>query len=77
MAKRKADQVYAKVVVRLKELRKSQGISHEKLAAMAGVTRSAISFTESGKTNPTFYLCLKIAEALGVSLGDLIKEVEE
>ncbi len=71
-----SEQVFIKVIRQLKEIRLAKGISHQTLAKEIGVTRPAISFIESGKRKPSLLLCLKIAEALGVSLGDLIKKYE-
>lgn len=72
-----SEALLSKVINQLKEIRLAQGLSHEKLAEKAGVTRPAISYLESRKRVPSILLCLKIAEALGVSLGELIVEAEK
>jgi len=56
--------------------RKRLGLSHEKLAELSGLHRTAISHIENRKRNPTLISCLKISYALGISLGDVIKEAE-
>lgn len=75
------DQSSEKMVGRLVdlfiELRKSQGLSHEKLALKTGMTRPAISLIESKKRIPTILTCFRIAQALGVSLGALVKKAEK
>lgn len=69
-------QVHRKALKLLMEERKRQGISHEKLAAKAGINRSTISLLENGRRNPTLLLCLKLAEALEVTLSDILKSSE-
>ncbi|MGB9153267.1 MAG: helix-turn-helix transcriptional regulator [Alphaproteobacteria bacterium] len=57
-------------------LRLEKGLSHNKLATLAGVTRPAISLIENGKRIPTLIVCLKIAHALDISLGRTIAKYE-
>ncbi|HEX2859395.1 MAG TPA: helix-turn-helix transcriptional regulator [Alphaproteobacteria bacterium] len=61
------------VIERLRAERKKQGLSYEKLAVKAGLHRTAISFIERGINHPSLLNCLKLAEALGVSLRDLMR----
>lgn len=65
-----------KVVKRLSEERKRQGLSYERLAEKAGVHRTTISLIERGKQNPTLSLCKKLADSLGLKLSDIIKKCE-
>jgi transcriptional regulator with XRE-family HTH domain len=58
------------------ERRKARGLSHEKLAALAGMHRTGISHIENRKRNPTLIVCLKLARALDCPLSDLIKMAE-
>lgn len=52
---------------RLKEARKEAGLTLEKLAAEAGVSKQSIALIESGKTKgPRSYTLFKIADTLGV-----------
>lgn len=55
---------------RVKELRKHQNITQEKLAELAGVDWRSISHIECGDTFPTQNL-LKVAKALKVTLPEL------
>lgn len=55
------------IIDRLKEKRIEQGISHERLASLTGLSRAAISMIESGARHPTLLSCIRIAEALGES----------
>lgn len=57
---------------KVKELRKSRGLLQQQLADRAGVSMQTISNLENGRHVPDTSTLLKIAEALDVSLGDLI-----
>ena len=74
MREAQAEKTLKFVINELKKQRLAKGLSHERLAHLVGVTRPAISYIESGKCKPAFLLCLKIATALDISLGDLINE---
>lgn len=75
--KDKASQEIAyKLLDKLTELRKKQGLSHEKLAAMTGLSRPAISYIESKKRMPTILTCLKLCRALDVKLEDILKNLK-
>lgn len=50
------------------------GLSQEELAGRAGLDRTYISGVERGVRNPTIRTAKKIADALGVSLGDLLRD---
>ncbi|MCD6337044.1 MAG: helix-turn-helix transcriptional regulator [Candidatus Marinimicrobia bacterium] len=54
-------------------LRKQKGFSQEKLARLADVANNTIIKMESGENkNPTLETLRKVAEALGVSVDELI-----
>ena len=72
MHKSKEKEIIGELVKHLKMLRVQAGLSHNKLALKAGVTRPAISQIESGKRTPTLVVCLKLARALDQQLGELI-----
>lgn len=71
-----ADLLLQNVITLLKELRKEKGLSHEKLAKQSQVTRAAISHIENGNRKPSLLVCLRIADALGVSLAQVLVEAE-
>ncbi len=75
MRGKNAEKIVFKLLGEFERIRKENGLSHEKLAKLAGVNRSTISLLESKKRIPTILTCLKIAEALEVSLSDLLKTV--
>ena len=59
----------------IKTFRKQRGLSQEQLARKAGVTYSTLIKLESGSNkNPTVKTLQQIAQALGVTLDDLMKE---
>lgn len=57
---------------RIRELRIQKGLSQQKLCDEADVPLSQIGRIELGKNNPTISTLFVIAEALGVSLKDLV-----
>jgi transcriptional regulator with XRE-family HTH domain len=56
---------------RIREIRKRQRLSQERLAERAGISAQYVSNIERGKENPTLDLLLRLSEALRVSLGQL------
>jgi transcriptional regulator with XRE-family HTH domain len=58
----------------LRRLRRRQGLSIERLAASSGVSRSAISDIERGRTAPTINLVDRLARALRVDFSALVGE---
>lgn len=64
---------------RLKELRKSQGLSQAKLAKRTGISNQAISFYERGKRHPKIETWQKLADYFNVSVpyaqGDIDTEL--
>lgn len=64
---------------RIREIRKRQALSQEKLAERAGISAQYVSNIERGVENPTLDLLLRLGEALKVSLGEMceFESVEE
>lgn len=58
---------------RLKTLRKEKGLSQEELALKSGLNRPYISGIEQGKRNVSLEVMEKLAEALGVEIGELVR----
>jgi transcriptional regulator with XRE-family HTH domain len=59
----------------VKKYRKKLGISQDKLSKLSNVTYNTIIKIESGATyNPRVGTLKQIADALGVSIDDLMKE---
>ena len=62
---------------RLRALRKGEHLSLEQLAEKSGVALATLSRIENGKGSGTFRTHQKIAQALGLSLPDLYKDLEK
>ncbi len=58
----------------IKRIRLENGLSQEVLADLAGLHRTYIGAVERGERNITLLNANKIAEALGVTLSDCLKE---
>jgi len=56
--------------------RKAQGLSQEKLAERTGLHRTYIGGIERGLRNVSFLNLLKLAQALDVSLSELVQGIE-
>lgn len=56
---------------KIRILREQIGITQKQLAQAIGVDASAVSFWESGKTQPTVANLVRIAEVLKCKPGDL------
>jgi transcriptional regulator with XRE-family HTH domain len=61
------------VCERVRELRKAKGWTLEQLASLSGVSRSMLSQIERGAANPTLGVAFRVAQAFGMSLGDLVE----
>ena len=57
---------------RLKELRKLRALSQDELAGTAGIGRATLSRIERGETGAHGRTLRRLAEALGVSVEELV-----
>ena len=57
---------------RVREMRKSKGISQERLAEMAGIDRSYMGNIERGEKNVTLKKAYEICDALEVTIYQLV-----
>ena len=69
--------VSANLVQLLREAREAAGMSMNAVAQRAGVSHSTISRIECDQRNPSVELVVRIAEAIGVSLPDLLAKAYE
>jgi transcriptional regulator with XRE-family HTH domain len=55
----------------IRQVRERHDRTQESLAEAAGITERALSQIENGNANPTWATIRNLAEALGISMGDL------
>lgn len=60
----------------IRELRQKRGVSQEVLSGFASISRSHLAMIESGTKNPNVDTLWRIAEALGMTLSDLLVLIE-
>ena len=60
----------------LKEERKKQKISQQRLSEIADISRTGLRHIESLETCPTLFSLLKVSQALGVNLSSLLRDLE-
>ncbi len=60
------------VGIRIRNIRKSQGVSQQILAYEVDMEKTNISRIEAGRTNVTVKNLYKIAQALGVTMKDIV-----
>ena len=58
--------------IRIRNIRKSQGVSQQILAYEVDMEKTNISRIEAGRTNVTVKNLYKIAQALGVTMKDIV-----
>jgi transcriptional regulator with XRE-family HTH domain len=59
---------------RVTELRKKNKLTLMQLASLSGVSRSMLSQIERGQANPTLAVTFRIAQAFGMSIGELVEQ---
>lgn len=64
------------VGVALQRLRLARGLTLEDLSRIAGVSKSMLSQIEREKANPTIAITWRLANALGVQIGELLATAE-
>ena len=62
---------------KLAAIRKSKGLSQQALADMTGLSRSTIGMYEIGKNEPNFNQLNKLANALNVTVSELIDDQKD
>src|SRR5688572_5682333 len=60
-----------RIAARVRDLRRTHGLSLDALAGRSGVSRSMISLIERGESSPTAVVLEKLSAALGVTLASL------
>lgn len=68
------DQASQVLCDRVTELRKNNNLTLDQLATSSGVSRSMLSQIERGKANPTLAVTFRIAQAFGITIGELVDQ---
>ena len=61
---------------RIRDWRMGQGLTQEELAGGSGVDATTIGKIERGERNPNVHNLIRIAVALGVDPGDLLRKMD-
>ena len=61
----------------IRQVRRRRRLSQEKLAARAGIHRTYMSAIERGKANMSIGVASRLAEALGMTLSELLRRAED
>ncbi len=56
-------------------LRRRKRLSQEAFAALAEIDRSYMGAIERGEQNPSLWILSRIAEALGITISELCRDV--
>lgn len=73
-AKQKRD--FAKLIgSRIRDVRKQQGFTQEKLAEAAGYDSAYIGHLETGRYSPSVYTVWRMAKAMKIDLSELLKDL--
>ena len=73
----KQDAILALLPTRLKEARRSQGLSLDAVAKLSGVSRSMVSQIERGESSPTVATLWNLTKALQVDFAGLLDEAPQ
>lgn len=60
----------------IRNLRQQRGWTVTKLAQRANLTRPYLTFVERGENLPSLTVLIELADVLGVSAADIVREVE-
>lgn len=69
--------ICAQVSHLLKEEREAQNLSMTVVAAQAGLSQQMVSYVERGMRNPTLDTLLRITEALGIDLVNVLSRASK
>jgi transcriptional regulator with XRE-family HTH domain len=58
---------------RVRDLRRKRGWTLEQTSAACGVSKSMLSEIERGRANPTLAVAYRIAQAFGMSIGEMVE----
>lgn len=67
---------YAELGKKLKQIRRSENVTQEKIAAALGIDRSTYSYYESGKTKISAALLIKFCNYFNIKMEDVLRQGE-
>ena len=65
--------IIMEIGINIRNVRKQKGMSQEELSIKSQLSRSYVYYLESGKCSPTFDTLERIAEAMAISIWELIR----
>src|SRR5258708_36106260 len=71
-----ADHTSTMLAAHLRRLRERRKLTQQDLAERSGVPRPTLAHLESGEANPTLSVLVRVAQALGTSIEELIGRIE-
>ena len=71
------DAIVANVVRLLREEREKRGLSMNVVAQRAGLSQSIVSLVERDLRNPTLDTLLRMTDAIGIDLGEIISQARK
>ena len=77
MADASSKRLLKELGLRIRDLRRAQGLSQEDLADKCGVHRTFMGTVERGESNLSFSNIFKVASTLGISLSALFEGVDQ
>jgi len=60
----------------IRRIRRSRGLSQDRLAELSGVDQSSLSLIETGRRTPTIDTLARLADALGVEMADFFPRAQ-
>lgn len=72
MGERRTDELAERLAANVRALRDGRGLTQAQLAKLSGLPRATLANLETGASNPTLAVLHHVAEALQVSLEELI-----
>ena len=70
------DNIKSKFGNKVREIRKSKGLSQESFAGLADIDRTYIADIENGKRNVSIVIVYKIAKAFKISISKLFSDID-
>tara|TARA_B100000749_G_scaffold280899_1_gene281129 strand:+ start:225683 stop:226240 length:558 start_codon:yes stop_codon:yes gene_type:complete len=67
------DNLSENLATNIRTLRRSSGWTQQQLADRSGLSRTNISYLESGEANPSIHLLMQVVHALGVSVEEIMQ----